>query len=275
MATAKKRTTKTDAARTAAKKAPAAKGPATAGKTSKKAAPSKPVRGAAKAVPKVTKPARPSAPKGKSARSQETAAKRPAKAAPRKSTASKVSAVAPRVEAVDESLFLPLSEGERADALRVLTADSRLKAMASVGRYRVIAAEPLAVKPPHELAGRRLARLVVYDYAADRSVDACVDLDQSSVPFLKISRAQPMLARDEEEAAMAIALADERVKEQLSLGDEPQAAMHYWSNRDSSLSYARRSAAVIFGRPGVAPSLIAVVDLLDNLVSEVVPAAQW
>jgi len=51
--------------------------------------------------------------------------------------------------------------------------------------------------------------------------------------------------------------------------------MHYWGRRESDLAYARRSAAVIFGRPGAAPSLVAVVDLLDNLVTDVVPASQW
>jgi Cu2+-containing amine oxidase len=168
-----------------------------------------------------------------------------------------------------------MTEGERAEALRVLLEDSRLSSMASIGRYRVIALEPLAVKPPHGLAGRRLARVVVYDYASDRTVDACVDLDHVRVAHLNLSRAQPMLAREEEAAAISIALSDERVKEQLSLGEEPQVAMHYWSNNNASLSFARRSAAVIFGRPDSSPSLIAVVDLLDNLVSEIVPATQW
>jgi hypothetical protein len=71
----------------------------------------------------------------------------------------------------------PLTAGEIADALRTLTEDRRVATMAKVGRYRVIATEPLVVKPPNPLAGHRLARVVVYDYAADRCVDACVDLD--------------------------------------------------------------------------------------------------
>ncbi|MEM9493366.1 MAG: hypothetical protein AAGC55_29730, partial [Myxococcota bacterium] len=124
-------------------------------------------------------------------------------------------------------------------------------------------------------SGQRLARIVIYDYAADRSVDGCVDLDINRVTHLSVSRAQPMLAREEEAAAIAIAMADDRVKSQLSLGEEPTVAMHYWSRSDTSISFARRSAAVIFGRYGNAPSLIAVVDLLDNLVCEIVPAAQW
>ena len=175
----------------------------------------------------------------------------------------------------DPSLFGPLTEGERADALRILTEDSRLARMASVGRYRVIAVEPVAVKPPHPLSGCRAARLVVYDYAADRSVDGCIDLDAGKVAYLNISRAQPMLAREEEAAAIAIAMGDDRVKSQLSLGDEPRIAMHYWSRSDTSISFSRRSAAVIFGRSNGSPSLVAVVDLLDNLVCEIVPANQW
>jgi hypothetical protein len=175
----------------------------------------------------------------------------------------------------DPTLFAPLTEGERADALRVLTEDKRLSQLAKIGRYRVINVEPLTVKLPESLAGHRLVRVVIYDYASDRAVDAAVDLDTSDVASLSFSRCQPMLARDEEAAAIEIALAEERVKQELSLGDEPQVAMHYWSDRDTDLAYRRRSAAVLFGRPGARPSLVAVVDLLDSVVTDVVPAEQW
>ena len=147
--------------------------------------------------------------------------------------------------------------------------------MAKVGRYRVISAEPMTVKPPEPLSGRRLARVVIYDYSGDRCVEACVDLDGNAVAHLRTSRAQPMLCREEEAAAVAIAQADDRVKAELSLSDEPLLAMHYWSDRDTDLAYSRRSAAVLFGRPGERPSLIAVVDLLDGHVTEVTPAASW
>jgi hypothetical protein len=175
----------------------------------------------------------------------------------------------------DPSLFEAFTAGERADALRVLTEGKRLSQMAKVGRYRVVSVEPLTVKQPLPLAGHRLARIVIYDYAADRCVDACVDLDASSVATLRFTRAQPMLSRDEEAAAISIALADDRVKAELSLSDEAQAAMHYWSDRDTDLAFARRSAVVIFGRHGARPSLMAIVDLLDGHVSEIIPAATW
>jgi hypothetical protein len=175
----------------------------------------------------------------------------------------------------DPSLFEAFTAGERADALRVLTEDKRLSQMAKVGRYRVISVEPLTVKHPLPLAGHRLARVVIYDYASDRCVDACVDLDASLVATLRFTRAQPMLSRDEEAAAISIALADDRVKAELSLSDEAQAAMHYWSDRDTDLAFSRRSAVVIFGRTGARPSLMAIVDLLDGHVSEIIPAATW
>jgi hypothetical protein len=147
--------------------------------------------------------------------------------------------------------------------------------MAKVGRFRVIATEPLVVKPPHWTAGHRLARVVIYDYSADRCVDACIDLDLSAVAHLNITRDQPMLSRDEEALAITVALADDRVKAQLTLGDEPQVAMQYWSRKDSDLAANRRSAAVLFGRQGAHPSLVAVIDLVDSLVSDIVPASQW
>ena len=179
------------------------------------------------------------------------------------------------VAAADPTLFAPLTPGEIADALRTLTEDRRVGNMAKVGRYRVIASEPLVVKPPHWMAGHRLARVVVYDYAADRCVDATVDLDAGIVAHLDITRSQPMLSREEEAIAVGVAMSDERVRGKLSLGDEAMSAMHYWGRRESELAYSRRSAAVLFGRAGSHPTLVAVVDLLDNAVTDVVPASQW
>lgn len=181
----------------------------------------------------------------------------------------------PDLTAADPSLFNPLTPGEIADALRTLTEDRRLGSMAKVGRYRVICTEPLVVKPPHWMAGHRLVRVVAYDYAADRAVDACVDLDAGVVAHLEQNRGQPMLSRDEEAHAVSIAMVDERVRQKLALGDVPQVAMHYWGRSPRDLAYARRSAAVVFGREGGHASLVAVVDLIDGQVTQVVPAEQW
>jgi Cu2+-containing amine oxidase len=182
---------------------------------------------------------------------------------------------APDVTQADPVLFDPLTAGEVADALRTLTEDRRLSAMAKVGRYRIICTEPLVVKPPHWMAGHRLARVVAYDYAADRAVDACVDLDAGVVAHLELSKGQPMLSRDEEALAVSIAMVDERVSSKLALGDVPQTTMHYWGRSATDISYQRRSAAVVFGRSDGHASLIAVVDLLDNTVTQVVPAEMW
>jgi hypothetical protein len=172
-------------------------------------------------------------------------------------------------------LFAPLSEGERADAIRCLLEDDRLRGLAKVGRYRVITAEPLVVKPPEPLAGRRLARVVVYDYASDRCVDACVDLDRGAVCHVSTSTAQPMLSRDEEADAIAIADGDQRVIEARGLGAVASAALHYWSLRENNFAFRRRSAAVIYAAPGARPSCIAVVSLIDGEVVSIVPAEKW
>jgi hypothetical protein len=179
------------------------------------------------------------------------------------------------VEAADPSLFDPLTPGEIADALRTLTEDRRLGSMAKVGRYRVICTEPLVVKPPHWMAGHRLVRVVAYDYAADRAVDACVDLDAGVVAHLELSKAQPLLSREEEALAVSIAMVDDRVREKLAIGDVPQVTMHYWGRTQNDLAFARRSAAVVFGRTDGHPSLVAVVDLIDGQVTQVVPAELW
>jgi hypothetical protein len=175
----------------------------------------------------------------------------------------------------DPALFDPLTAGEIADALRTLTEDRRLGSMAKVGRYRVICTEPLVVKPPHWMAGHRLVRVVAYDYAADRAVDACVDLDAGVVAHLELTKGQPMLSRDEEAIAVSIAMVDKRVSEKLALGDVPQVTMHYWGRTQSDIAFARRSAAVVFGRAGGHASLVAVVDLIDGQVTHVVPAELW
>ena len=182
---------------------------------------------------------------------------------------------APDVTHADPALFDPLTPGEIADALRTLTEDRRLSSMAKVGRYRVICAEPLVVKPPHWMAGHRLARVVVYDYAADRTVDACIDLDAGVVAHLDVNKAQPMLSREEEAVAISVAVTDDRVRETLSLGDVPQSTLHYWGRSPDDLAFARRSAAVVFGRADGHASIVAVVDLLENIVTRVVPAERW
>jgi len=179
------------------------------------------------------------------------------------------------ISKADPTLFDPLTPGETADALRTLTEDRRLGSMAKVGRYRVICTEPLVTKPPHPLAGHRLARVVAYDYSSDRAVDACVDLDAGVVTHLELSRSQPMLSRDEEMLAQSIAMVDDRVRAKLAIGDIPQLTMHYWGRSPTDIAYARRSAAVVFGRDAGHASLVAVVDLLDNTVTQIVPAELW
>ena len=182
---------------------------------------------------------------------------------------------APDVAHADPALFDPLTPGEIADALRTLSEDRRLTAMIKVGRYRVLCTEPLVVKPPHWMAGHRLARVVAYDYSQDRAVDACIDLDAGVVAHLELSKAQPMLSREEEALAVSIAMVDERVREKLALGDVPQSTLHYWGRAPDDVAFARRSAAVVFGRADGHASIVAVVDLLENIVTRVVPAERW
>ncbi len=201
---------------------------------------------------------------------------KPAKAAKAPKTAKKPAAKRSiDVAKADPQLFDPLTPGEVADALRTLAEDKRLTGMAKVGRYRVIAAEPLVVKPPHWMAGHRLARIVAYDYSTDRTVDACVDLDAGVVAHLELNKSQPMLSRDEEALAVEIAMSDARVNEKLHMGEAPQATLHYWGRTPGDISFARRSAAVVFGRADGHASIVAVVDLLDQTVTQVVPAEQW
>ncbi len=214
-----------------------------------------------------------SAKKGvKAAKTSKTKAKSASKPPAKPPSKAAGGRTSPDIAASDPTLFDPLTQGEVADALRTLTEDRRLGSMAKVGRYRVICTEPLVVKPPHWMAGHRLARVVAYDYATDRCVDACIDLDAGVVAHLELTKAQPMLSRDEEALAVSIAMTDERVRSKLTLGESPQSTMHYWGRNAEDISYARRSAAVVFGRSDGHSTVVAIVDLLDNAVIQVVPA---
>jgi hypothetical protein len=193
---------------------------------------------------------------------------------PREGKAARRAARARAID-VDPDLFLSLTEGERADALRLLTEDKRLNTMAKVGRYRVVAAEPLVLKPPHERAGRRLARVVVYDYASDARLDVALDLDAGETIHIASSKAQPVLSAAEEAEAARLALASDAVQAQLVMGERVLGVMHYWSRHMADRSFRQRTAAVLIGAAGATPSVVAVVDLVDREVTEVVPAGRW
>jgi hypothetical protein len=266
-------------ARAKSKKSPAKSTRTAAKKTAPKKTGTKKKTTAKKTAAKKTAAKKTTAKKtaAKKTAAKKTAAKKTVKTASRK-TAAKKTARKPRrggKSIQSHELFRELTEGERADSLRLLLEDRRLANMAKVGRYRVISAEPLVFKAHHPLGDHRVARVVVYDYASNRCVQANVDLDAGEVLFLSQNQAQPALSLEEELAAIQTALSEGRVNEKLSLGDKPLAAMHYWSRKDADLAHHRRSAAVIFGPPDSRPTLVAVVDLVDGVVTEVVPGEQW
>jgi hypothetical protein len=154
---------------------------------------------------------------------------------------------------------------ERDEALRILLDDEMMRAIARIGRFRVLAHETVVAEPPDPLAGHRLALIDIVDYSSDRSVRATVDLDRGGVASLRCAPAEQRLAPEEEAEALAVALADRRVAGGLVLGDTPQAIVH--------VGRAHRSAAVHFGQVGrqKAASLVAIVDLARNVVTRVGP----
>ena len=56
----------------------------------------------------------------------------------------------------------------------------------------------------------------------------------------------------------------------------PQSTLHYWG-RTAELTSRSRGARrrSLFGRGGGHASIVAVVDLLDQMVTQVVPAELW
>ena len=159
-----------------------------------------------------------------------------------------------------------------ARALEILLGNDMMRSIARAGRYRVRTNDPLAVHPPDPLAGRTVRFIELIDYASDRSVSARVDLDRQEVALLRCVPAGARLAPAEEDDAIALALADRRVAQGLSLGDRPQSIVHVGPRAGAP---PHRSAAVTFGARRRAPSLVAVVDLARRTVTRVLPPDRW
>ena len=158
------------------------------------------------------------------------------------------------------------TERDRKEALRILLDDDMMRSIARIGRFRVLAHETVVAEPPDPHAGHRLARIDLVDYASDRSVKACVDLDLGGVASLSCTPAAAVLAPEEEADALAVALADRRVAGGILLGDAPQSIIHVCPRTGE-----HRSAAIAFGTPRAQPTLVAVVDLAMRQVTKIVP----
>jgi hypothetical protein len=153
---------------------------------------------------------------------------------------------------------------ERESALKILMDDDMMRGIARIGCFRVLTNEPLPGPP----SGRRLFGIDLVDYASDRSVQACVDLDRRGVASLHCAQAGDRLAPEEEADALTVALADRRVASSIVLGDAPQSIVHVDAR-------PHRAAAILFGTPRSTPSLVAVVDLARRTVTKVVRADRW
>ena len=171
-----------------------------------------------------------------------------------------------------EECFLPLTQGEKASATRLLLEDPRLASMAKVGRYQVISAEPW-IKKSKQKKGSRSAKILVFNYASNKTLHAFIDLQEGKIVKLVQDGSQPMLSPEEECRATKIALLDQRVSTEISGNQKPLAVLQYWSSKESDLSYNQRSAALVFGDKG--PTLVAIVNLNSASVIDVVPNHKW
>jgi hypothetical protein len=157
---------------------------------------------------------------------------------------------------------------EADEALHILLADEMMKSIARGGCYRVRVNDRLGVESPDPLAGRRLRFIDLVDYASDREVTACVDLDRSSLTSLRCRPAEARLAPAEEADALTVALADRRVAAGIALGDQPQSIVRVGG---AGAEPHHRSAAVTFGAARSTPSLVAIVDLARRSVTKILP----
>jgi len=151
-------------------------------------------------------------------------------------------------------------------ALGILLANDMMRSIARGGRFRVLVNDRIVVEPPDPLAGRHLRCIDLVDYTSDRAVTACVDLDRGGLTSLRCAPAEQRFAPAEEDDAISVALADRRVAAGITLGDRPQSIIHV------APSDGHRSAAISFGAPFTAPSLVAIVDLARRAVTRIVPS---
>ena len=157
---------------------------------------------------------------------------------------------------------------EADEALHILLADEMMRSIARGGCYRVRVNDRLGVESSDPQAGRRVRFIDLVDYASDREVTACVDLDRSTITSLRCRPAEARLAPAEEADALSVALADRRVAAGIALGDRPQSIVRVGG---AGTEPHHRSAAVTFGTPRSAPSLVAIVDLARRAVTKILP----
>jgi hypothetical protein len=160
----------------------------------------------------------------------------------------------------------PLEADEVDLAVRLSSEDARLSGVVGA-RSRTVLVQPTTIdrKEPDDA---RHAVVGIYDYDANRSLVAVVDLGAQEVRAVEETPVQFQLSREEKQEAEELVAGDQRARE--FLGDRDMNPL----TRLFFPSYARRDDpphryAVVFLLPSASERRFAVVDLSDRRVVEV------
>ncbi len=159
----------------------------------------------------------------------------------------------------------PLTHGEKAYVMRVLTSDPRLRGVMQVGRYSQISVERYVDRKDIQ---RRLAVATVYDYSQQLCINGLVDVQSGEVVDLLEHASQPQLSAKEQQVAMGIVDDLSSPKMPLVLGILP-----YWKS-DGGPKESRLAVAVL-GDPTGLPAEVLIVDLAEKKAVRRVPAKEW
>jgi hypothetical protein len=160
----------------------------------------------------------------------------------------------------------PLTRAQREAAVKIATADKRLKT-APKGRLRPVLAAPNLHDPAQPRGGEQVV-VGFYDYAKGRSLVALVDPKEQKVLGIEETAAHLQLSDEEKREAEGLAAKDERVEAFLArrkanpltrLYFPPDAAQH-----DPPHRYA-----IVFVRPSTSERRYAIVDLTEGRTVDV------
>ena len=158
-----------------------------------------------------------------------------------------------------------LSRKEHATSVRLAGEHRKMKTLAK-GRTRAVLVRPLG-SDRRQAAGRR-SLVGMYDYSADRSVVAVVDLESEKIVSVEETPLQFQLAPEERKEAEGLAAKDDRVKEFLG-GRKMNPLTRLYFPSSGPERERKHRFAIVFLRPTNSERRYAVVDLSAQRVTDV------
>jgi hypothetical protein len=160
----------------------------------------------------------------------------------------------------------PLTRAQREAAVKIATADKRLKT-GRKGRLRPVLAAPNLHDPAQARGGEQVV-VGFYDYDRGRSLVALVDPREQKVLGVEETEAQVQLSDEEKREAEGLAAKDPRVKTFLARRKGNPLTRLYFPPEAARQDPPHRHA-IVFLRPSNSERRYAIVDLSDGRTVDV------